>query len=378
MRLKSYLTLCVMSFISASCAAQDWASLWKGYVAGFMDNQIRVIDHDAGDRTTSEGQAYGLFFSLVANDRPRFDGLLRWTERNLASGDLTARLPAWLWGCGKDNQWGVLDSNSAADADLWIAYVLLEAGEAWNEPRYTNVGLSLAHRIASQEVIQVPGLGTVLAPGPTGFQHGDSYRLNASYTPLQFVLRLARLMPDGPWTRVAASTPTLITDSAPNGFVSDWTEFKTSGEIQVSPDVGSYDAIRVYLWAGMLDKAAPHRNDTLKAISGMVGYLHTNTIPPAKVRPDGSIEDSKGPVGFSAALLPYASALHEDQIINQQISRVQSEFNAQSGMLGSPPKYYDQNLALFGLGFMQQEFRFDSGGALELKWKRNSSQQSRD
>lgn len=364
--------------IQSTCGAQDWPSLWKSYVAGFMDNQVRIIDHDAGNRTTSEGQAYGLFFALVANDRSHFDGLLHWTEQNLAAGDLAKHLPAWLWGPGKENQWGVLDDNSAADADLWMAYTLLEAGQDWNEPRYTKLGMAMARRIAEQEVTQVPGLGTVLAPGPTGFQHGDSYRLNASYIPLQLVLRLAVLMPGGPWTKVAATTPTLLADSAPHGFVSDWTEFKTAAGIQALLDLGSYDAIRVYLWAGMLDKATPQRDDALKAIAGMVNYLRTNAIPPAKVRPDGSIEDPKGPVGFSAALLPYASALHEDKIVEQQMSRVQSEFKARSGLLGSPAKYYDQNLALFGLGFMQQEFRFDSGGALELKWNHNSSHESKD
>jgi endo-1,4-beta-D-glucanase Y len=371
MRLKPTLILCLMAFIQASCAGQDWPSLWRSYVAGFMDDQVRVIDHDAGDRTTSEGQAYGLFFALVANDRTRFDGLLHWTEENLAAGDLTGHLPAWLWGRGANNQWGVLDSNSAADADLWIAYTLLEAGEAWNEPRYTKVGLALAHRIAADEVVEVPGVGTMVAPGPTGFQHGDSYRLNASYVPMQIILRLARLMPDAPWAKVAAATPAFVRDSAPHGFASDWTEFKDDVGIQASPSIGSYDAIRVYLWAGMLDEATPHRDDTLKAITGMAGYLRTNPIPPAKVRPDGSIEDPKGPVGFSAALLPYASALHEEQMRDQQLSRVQSEFKAQLGLLGSPPKYYDQNLALFGLGFFQQQFGFDSKGALKLRWKHN-------
>lgn len=378
MSLKPTLILSLMmAMIQSTCGAQDWSSLWKSYIAGFMDNQVRVIDHDAGDRTTSEGQAYGLFFALVANDRAHFDGLLHWTEQNLADGDLSEHLPAWLWGHGKNNEWGVLDNNSAADADLWMAYTLLEAGKDWNEPRYTKLGMALAHRVATEEVIQVPGLGTVLAPGPTGFQHGDSYRLNASYIPLQLVLGLAQLMPDGPWSKIAASTPTLLADSAPHGFVSDWTEFKSADGIQASPDVGSYDAIRVYLWAGMLDKATPHRDDTLKAIGGMAGYLHANAIPPAQVRPDGSIEDPKGPVGFSAALLPYASALHEDQILNQQMSRVQSECKPQTGLLGSPAKYYDQNLALFGIGFMQQEFWFDSGGTLGLKWKGDSSHDSK-
>ena len=76
-------------------AAQDWP-LWKGYTAAFMDSQVRVIDRDQGDRTTSEGQAYAMFFALVAQDRSRFDGLLRWTESNLADGDLSTHLPALL------------------------------------------------------------------------------------------------------------------------------------------------------------------------------------------------------------------------------------------------------------------------------------------
>ncbi len=96
------------------CIAQDWTALWKSYAAGFMDNQIRVIDHDSGDRTTSEGQAYAMFFALVANDRSRFDGLLHWTEINLASGDLTSHLPGWSWGKNPSNKWGVLDNNSAS------------------------------------------------------------------------------------------------------------------------------------------------------------------------------------------------------------------------------------------------------------------------
>lgn len=371
MKLKSLLALCLMFLVEGSCAAQDWLSLWKSYVTGFTDNQVRVIDHSAGDRTTSEGQSYGMFFALVANDRAHFDGLLHWTEQNLAAGDLSTHLPAWLWGRGANNQWGVLDKNSASDADLWMAYTLLEAGRAWNEPRYTKIGVALAHRIARQEVVEVPGLGTTVIPGGTGFQHGNSYKLNASYVPLQLVLRLNHLIPDGPWGRVAASVPTFISESAPHGFVSDWTEFKPDGGLQAAPTVGSYDAIRVYLWAGMLDKATPQREAMLKSLSGMASYLRANPLPPAKVRPDGSIEDPKGPVGFSAALIPFARAIHDEQIRSQQLSRVQSELKPQTGLLGAPPRYYDQNLALFGLGFAQQQFQFDSEGALNLRWKTN-------
>jgi endoglucanase len=368
MLLKLIFTLCLTLVLDSSSGAQDWSALWASYVARFMDNQVRVIDHDSGDRTTSEGQAYGMFFALVANDRAHFDGLLHWTEKNLASGDLSQNLPAWLWGRGAENQWGVLDKNSASDADLWMAYALLEAGKAWNDPGYTKLGTALAHHIATSEVVEVPGLGTVLAPGANGFEHGSAFRLNSSYVPLQVILRLAQLAPDGPWGKIAASVPVVVQDSAPRGFVSDWTDFNTGPDLKPAPTIGSYDAIRVYLWAGMLDETTSQRNALLKSLSGMENYLRSNATPPAKVQPDGTIEDPKGPVGFSAALIPFAEALHDQQIQDQQMARVQSAFNSQTGLLGDQPKYYDQNLALFALGFSQREFWFGPKGALKLKW----------
>ena len=103
------------------CAGPTWLPLYQSYARAFLDNQIRVIDRDTGDRTTSEGQAYAMFFALVANDRSRFDALLRWTELNLAAGDLTAQLPAWLWGRDAGDRWGVLDANAASDATLGLA-----------------------------------------------------------------------------------------------------------------------------------------------------------------------------------------------------------------------------------------------------------------
>ena len=356
----------LMTQLSVADAA-DWP-LWKSYSSAFMDNQIRVIDRDAGDRTTSEAQAYAMFFALVANDRPRFDGLLRWTEINLASGDLSAHLPAWLWGKGPKKDWGVLDSNPASDADLWLAYTLIEAGKAWSEARYSSLGTAIAKRIADQEVTEIQTLGTVLLPAPTGFHRGDSYRLNASYVPLQLLVLLAQELPDGPWQRIADRVPALVSNSAPHGFATDWIEYKSNGNPLPSP-VGSYDAIRVYLWAGMLDPATPGRDLLLKALSGMTAYLHANPVPPEKVRQDGSVQSPKSPVGFSAAVLPFMSAVGEKDIENQQLSRVKSEINPGTGLYGNPAKYFDQNLSLFALGWRERQFWFDSRGNLKLSWK---------
>lgn len=368
MKLAAILSLLVLMLTSSSSHAQDWTQLWKSYVAAFMDNQVRVIDHDAGGRTTSEGQAYGMFFALMANDRSRFEGLLHWTELNLASGDLTTHLPAWSWGQDKDKKWVVLDSNSASDADVWMAYTLLEAGKAWNNAHYTWLGTALAKRIATEEVAQIPNLGAVLLPGSKGFHNGDVYRLNPSYLPLQIFTCLAHEVPDGPWQQIAAQIPAVVSGSSPLGFASDWVEFKPGKGFTLSSP-GSYDAIRVYLWAGMLDPATPGRDALLKAIPGMARYLRTNAVPPAKVKTDGSIEDPKSPVGFSAAVLPYLSTLGEKDLANEQLSRVQAEFDSKSGLYGKPARYYDQNLALFGLGWKLRQFWFDAQGHLNTTWQ---------
>lgn len=364
--LKFLFNLLLIVAASTYCVADDWP-LWRSYTERFLDHQGRVIDHDAGDRTTSEAQAYAMFFALVANDRSRFDGLLRWTEQSLASGDLSNHLPAWLWGRKSGGRWGVLDTNSAADADVWIAYTLLEAGRAWNEPRYTRLGTDLAKRIAAEEVAEVPAVGVVLLPAPKGFQRQDWYRLNASYVPLQVLICLGHALPDGPWKQMAASVPTLVRDSAPHGFVMDWTEIK-QGDAVLPSSIGSYDAIRVYLWAGMLDPATPEREALLTSLSGMAKCLRSAAVPPAKVTQDGRIEDPDGPVGFSAALVPYLSALGETVLRDQQMNRVRSQFDSKTGLYGNPARYYDQNLLLFALGSVEHRFWFGSKGELQTSW----------
>ena len=367
LRASALMSLMLVTAVNVDGAGPAWTPLYQSYTRAFLDHQIRVIDRDSGDRTTSEGQAYAMFFALVANDRSRFDGLLRWTELNLAAGDLAAQLPAWLWGHDSNDRWGVLDGNAASDADVWLAYVLLEAGRAWNDQRYTAIGRSLAKRIAAEEVADIGGIGPVLMPAPKGFRQDDAIRLNASYLPLQVFVGLGHLLPDGPWERIAQRISTLVSASAPHGFATDWVDF-ASGRSFSASDAGSYDAIRVYLWAGMLDPAAPRRDAILRSLTGMADWLRKNAAPPEKVRRDGSVEVPNGPAGFSAALLPYLSAVGEKKLAEVQSGRLRSAFDSRTGLYGRPPRYYDQNLALFALGWTERRFWFDSSGTLKTWW----------
>jgi endo-1,4-beta-D-glucanase Y len=371
--------------VTAVCGGQAQWPFWESYAAHFISPQGRVIEGSAGDRTTSEGQAYALFFALVANDRGRFDLVLQWTRDNLAGGDLHQRLPGWKWGHAEDGKWRVLDDNSAADADLWLAYSLLEASRLWTVPEYRELGMSVLSRIAAEEVAEVPGVGPMVLPSRMGFHPtADQWIVNPSYLPPPLLWAAAQWQPDGPWKKIAAGMETLICQGSGAGFVMDWDIFTTGKgyaptasprSAANAPMVGSYDAIRVYLWLGLsqVAKLAPqdeqrlHR--TLACVSGMAAYMDTHGVPPEVVDQTGKVLQPDGTIGFSAALLPYLQLQHRPTAFEGQRVRLESHKNDVLGLYGNDPRYYDQNLTLFALGWSEQRLAFESDGKLRVKWK---------
>lgn len=360
--------------LSSAAKAQTWP-LWESYARYVVDDQGRVVDRSAQDRTTSEGQAYAMFFALVANDRVRFDRVLRWTEINLAGGDLTQRLPAWSWGRSPDGSWKTLDPNPASDADLWTAYSLLEAGRLWKEPRYEKLGIVLAIRIAQLEVAYVPGLGTTLLSGPVGFHPDDStWILNPSYMPPFVLTRLSNAVPLGPWNAVQSSLERILAQGSADGFAMDWVSAGTGVRPCPPPDkadalaVGSYDAIRVYLWLGISDPNAPKIRELLALVSGMAAYMKSHAAPPEVVDASGRIVSINAPPGFSAAIVPYLQVIGMRAQAKAQMDRLAATRNPAMGLYGRTPVYYDQNLALFSTGWVEQRYSFDRDGRLKVKW----------
>ena len=359
------------------CKQGPW-QLWNSYSARFIDAQGRVIDPQGGARTTSEGQAYAMFFALADNDRATFDRVLGWTQDNLASGDLKTHLPAWWWGKNKDGEWKIIDPNPASDADVWMAYTLVEAGRLWKLPAYTNLGRQMMYQIARREVANLPGFGLMLMPGPIGFQHENVWTLNPSYMPLFIFERLGAVDPIGPWRQIAANIPRMLQQSACHGFAMDWVNYVPGDGFypaQEHPDkdspapMGGYDAIRVYLWAGMIDGSGKTRDEVINAIPAMGAYLGNHGAPPEKVSDQGIPLEQDGPVGFSAAVLPYLRAIpHLEKAGAQQTIRMCAQRDAASGLYGKDLAYYDQNLALFATGYLDSRFRFGPGGELKVEW----------
>jgi endoglucanase len=356
---------------AATAAQCDWPA-YRTFVEHFVQADGRVIDYSTPtQQTTSEGQSYGMFFALVANDRATFDRLLAWTRTNLASNQFDAqdpRLPAWQWGRKPDGTYGVLDPNSAADADLWIAYDLLQAGRLWRDNSYTTLGEALAAQIVKKEITSLPGLGPMLLPGPQGFQTGELTRLNPSYLPLPVLRALAREMPGGPWSKLADNAYQLIKTTAPQGFAPDWAAWR-AGQFVVDPktgDVGSYDAIRVYLWAGMTAPADALAKPWLAALGGMHTLVSQNGFPPEKVASITGAPSGEGPLSYWGALAPYFKALGDEHDLALARTHLAALDNP---VQGHEPVYYDRVLGLFGTGFVDGRYRFDDTGRLVPGWR---------
>lgn len=172
LRYLALVLICSLGMAAHDAVAAGCKKPWPAWDA-FKKNQIsqegRVLDSRSDElRSTSQGQAYAMFFALAANDRATFDRLLEWSETHLAQGDLTAHLPSGQWGKTDEGDWAVLDAKSTPEADLWMAYVLGEAGRLWNDRRYVALASLLADRILNEESAAVAKQNFARLPGAAG------------------------------------------------------------------------------------------------------------------------------------------------------------------------------------------------------------------
>lgn len=342
------------ALLSMADRAAAWP-MWDSFKTVNIDKNFRVIDHsDKRAITTSEGQSYAMFFALVADDRETFAKLLEWTEKNLSKGDITKNLPSWLWG-KTGNDWGIIDTNNATDSDLWIAYDLLEAARLWNEPAYEEKARAMMERL-KRDVRDVPNLGKVLLPGRSGFDHPTHVTLNPSYYPVFILRRLATVDPY--WKEVAEGTIRALVRTAPAGFSPDWAKIDKAGKL-IAPEgedytLGSYNAIRVYLWAAMTDPADPSYGILMKHFDPMRRLTEEMNMPPEKVEILTGKANRPGNAGFGACVL---EMLGDSKTAALLRTVIQAE-----PIIGE--NYYRNVLMLYGAGFDQGLFRFDRDGRL--------------
>lgn len=342
-----------------------WAE-WQTFKERYLSEDGRVIDSSTPQSiTVSEGQAYALTFALIANDPSSFERVLGWTQNNLSAGNLEHTLPAWKWGRGADGKWSVLDPNSASDADLWIAYTLGQAALLWHKPAYAQLSRALSEAVLRDEVSLIPGLGPSLLPGPKGFVAEHTWRLNASYTPLQVLRAIARQSSNPLWSQVIESSSQLILASAPRGYAADWIQYRDPGGFLTDSStqgVGSYNAIRVYLWAGMLSTSDPLFEPIARKLEPMASDAAARPPPESVNSKSPEIRGGEAPPGFSAALLPLLAHFKLTHAVQSYRGKIATE------SLKDDQHYYSDALTLFGLGWLDGHYRFDRQGDLKVEW----------
>lgn len=341
----------------------------------FLTHQVaasgRVIDAtESYSVSTSEGQAYGMWFALLSQDRPTFDNILLWTDQNLAKGALGDRLSAWQWGRDSDGQWHILDDNPASDADIWMAYTLFTAAELWQAPRYQALAQRIARRVLEQSSVVV-AQQRLLLPGPEGFAHTNYWLVNPSYYSLTLFRGLASYTGDERWQEIyQSSVRTLLQLAAEgHGVIPDWLALDqqanvlsvsdTAAEHQTEVNNGDYDAIRTYLW---LSWEAPQQPQLLQQFATLYRQVLQQGYPAETLaRLDGQAS-GRASIGFSAVILPYLQLLAGD---DQSIVQEQQERIVSQDPQRYQSQYYDRMLLLFGLA-SQQCIVFTADGRLNL------------
>ena len=354
--MKRVIALLVLLCASTSAQADETMlrESWAAYVKKFVQKDGRVIDPTTPPGvTTSEGQAYALFRSVWMDDRQLFERIDRWTMDNLMrEGSL---LPAWKWGQREDRSWGIIDSNSASDADIHLAIALYAASQRWSIPSLGERATAIAGEIWEKEVQLVGGRWYLLPGGWAASEH--PIPLNLSYYSPALFRRMRTIDPSHPWEQLVETTYYLLRKQLPiTRLPPDWVFLeKPSNEIRLGLDNGSlngkfgHDAYRVYFNVSLdyLWDSSSRARGYLERQSWLVDYFKINQTLPRTVRLD-SIPTILGPepLALYASLYPMLTVFHRD-VAGQVRGVLRSNFK--QGLWGDGNDYYTQNLGWMGL-----------------------------
>ncbi|MBD2088421.1 glycosyl hydrolase [Microcoleus sp. FACHB-1515] len=351
-------------------ASEDLALLqesWQAYRARFVQDDGRVIDREAGDRTTSEGQAYAMLRAVMIDDRDTFDRTLAWAEANLqrrdASGRRSDALWCWKWGKNADGNWGVIDSNFASDGDLDAITALIFAARRWNEPQYLDVARTKLADLWELSVAEANGKNYFL-PGPKiAFQpQPTELKLNPSYlAPYAFRL-FAQVDRDRDWLNLVDSSYEVLNESARLSAInlpSDWVALDTTtGSYQpLTPpssirSIYGFDAYRVW-WRVALDSAwfdEPRAKEFLRQhLPPLQSMLQQQQKVPAQIDLQGQPLVNYDSTSQYAML--YAAFAEIDPQVAEQIRQEKLLPTYRDGFWDNDAAYYSQNLSWFGLFF---------------------------
>lgn len=337
---------------------------WVAYRDRFVQDDGRVIDREANDRSTSEGQAYTMLRAVLIDDPETFVKTFQWAENNLQRKDKTGKridqLWVWKWGRDAKGKWVPLDPNFASDADIDAVTALIFAARRWNRPDYLTIARTKLRDLWEYSTVEVQGKRYLL-PGPAAaFYKPDALKLNPSYlAPYSFRL-FAQIDPSRDWLSLARSSYDVLEESAAVssvGLPSDWVALNPkTGKYQALKPPSSivsrygFDAYRVW-WRIALDATwfqAPEAQRYLQAHSQHLQQLwRSQRQLPAQIDLQGNAEVNYEATSQYAAL--YAALRLIEPKMATEIYQQKLVPQYRNGFWDNDSAYYSQNIAWLGL-----------------------------
>lgn len=240
-----------------SPAYKTFSKEFQAFKALFIE-QGRVVDTGNQEVSHSEGQGYGMLFSVVAEDEKTFNQLWAWTKQTLQRED---KLFHWRYvPCASDDKQCVDDPNNASDGDLLIAWALLRAADKWGNENFRQEAKAIISAMENALFYQLSEQ-TLLLPGEYGFvdKEASSVQVNLSYWVFPAIEAVAKASsrPDT-WLKLRDDGIQLISEAKFTQYQlpPDWLRMSTDGlsiEETVNQEYG-YNACRIPLhlaWAGI-------------------------------------------------------------------------------------------------------------------------------
>ncbi|MBD3883189.1 glycosyl hydrolase [Phormidium tenue FACHB-886] len=338
---------------------------WQAYRQRFIQADGRVIDREAGDRSTSEGQAYAMLRAVFMDDRDTFERVLNWGENNLQrrnpDNSPRDRLWAWKWGRTDQGDWRTIDANFASDGDLDVVTALILASRRWGRSDYAELARLKLEDLWNLATVEGASGRRYFLPGPKEVFQTQPNRtyLNPSYLAPYAYRLFAQVDSRHNWRSLIDSSYDVLETAAQLskvGLPSDWVVWDaTTGNFQAATDqrlksIYSYDAYRVW-WRVALDAAwfnEPRAKNFLeKSMQPLRDLWQKQQSIPAQIDLQGvALVNYESTAQYA---MMYAALRQIDPTTAEQIRQQKLLTTYRDGFWDGDSAYYSQNLAWFGL-----------------------------
>lgn len=324
--------------------------MYELYKRDYMSKDGRIMDPKINNSTTSEGQAYMLMRSVASDDKQTFDLVYKWTEEHLKRQD---NLFSWLWGMNTHGKNGIIDDNSASDADVDIAFALIIAYQNWHDDKYLIEAKKIISSIWNYEIKNIDGYN-ILMPGVIQACCKDKIEINPSYfSPYAFKL-FQMYDKTNDWNSLVESSYYFLEksmDKTATGLPPNW--FLVQGNQIILEDSArsdfSYDAVRVFP-RYYLDYIATGDKRTL-AILQKSAFFISKWKEDGKLfvnyRSNGELRDKDRFIGSIAVLVP-AISLSDKMVAFDIYTKEVLPYINNPTYWSIVPDYYGKNLLWFG------------------------------